>query len=455
MKTGNFLVFLSLAAVACAQDQPFGGQTIRDNAQADQAMIKLVANSPKRGDAAPDLTLASSDGSEEVKLSQFWKEKPLVLIFGSLTCDVSCEFSREILEIHRRFGEQVQLAYVYVREAHPKDGWVVAPRYSVIDDPKTLAARIAAAARFETLTNYPFPILVDNLEDEAASRFGAWPNRFFVIETDGTIAFAGANGPWGFRPLRDSVYLDMGKGLPYVPKNHERHSLQSYLERRLAVDLVAADRFSGKTVTTMEMIGQVIFSRIENAPLVGESAPDLNLRRADQPGQAALSDFWKEKPAVITFGSVTSEANQAGKDEMRKLHDQFGDRTQFVHVYLRESQPIDGVRHSTLSTIVDPKTIEERMRAAQLFLTQQAFGEPVLVDSMNDEAAIRYSAWPARTIVVDTNGIVVYRGYQGPFRFKPTEAFSLSYADFEAPQMAAQADVVSVEAFLTEFLNSN
>ncbi|MEM7014919.1 MAG: hypothetical protein AAF585_25955 [Verrucomicrobiota bacterium] len=69
-----------------------------------------------------------------------------------------------------------------------------------------------------------------------------------VIDPDGTIAFAGANGPWGFRPLRTSVYLDMGKGLPYVPKDHERHCLEAFLDRKLGTDLVSADAMSGKTV---------------------------------------------------------------------------------------------------------------------------------------------------------------------------------------------------------------
>ena len=37
------------------------------------------------GDLAPDLELASADGSGPKKISDLYREKPLVLVFGSYT----------------------------------------------------------------------------------------------------------------------------------------------------------------------------------------------------------------------------------------------------------------------------------------------------------------------------------------------------------------------------------
>jgi hypothetical protein len=37
------------------------------------------------GDAAPDATLAALDGTPSVRLSDRWRAKPLVLVFGSYT----------------------------------------------------------------------------------------------------------------------------------------------------------------------------------------------------------------------------------------------------------------------------------------------------------------------------------------------------------------------------------
>jgi hypothetical protein len=37
------------------------------------------------GDAAPDFTLPTADHSRTVTLSEVWRERPVVLIFGSYT----------------------------------------------------------------------------------------------------------------------------------------------------------------------------------------------------------------------------------------------------------------------------------------------------------------------------------------------------------------------------------
>lgn len=39
----------------------------------------------EEGDLAPDLELASVDGNRPRRLSEFWAERPLVLVFGSYT----------------------------------------------------------------------------------------------------------------------------------------------------------------------------------------------------------------------------------------------------------------------------------------------------------------------------------------------------------------------------------
>ncbi|MDX2151133.1 MAG: hypothetical protein SFV54_10390 [Bryobacteraceae bacterium] len=43
------------------------------------------AGTLKTGDAAPDFTLPTVDRTEQVRLSEVWRERPVVLIFGSYT----------------------------------------------------------------------------------------------------------------------------------------------------------------------------------------------------------------------------------------------------------------------------------------------------------------------------------------------------------------------------------
>jgi hypothetical protein len=44
------------------------------------------------------------------------------------------------------------------------------------------------------------PCAVDTIDNTVDNLYGAWPERIFVIDRDGKIAYAGKQGPWGFKP---------------------------------------------------------------------------------------------------------------------------------------------------------------------------------------------------------------------------------------------------------------
>jgi hypothetical protein len=44
------------------------------------------------------------------------------------------------------------------------------------------------------------PVVVDEIDDTIAEAYGALPDRLYLIARDGTIAFQGEPGPWGFDP---------------------------------------------------------------------------------------------------------------------------------------------------------------------------------------------------------------------------------------------------------------
>ncbi len=45
--------------------------------------------------------------------------------------------------------------------------------------------------------------------------------------------------------------------------------------------------------------------RSEGTLRVGDLAPDLELARVEGEGRSKLSDFYRDKPLVLTFGSYT------------------------------------------------------------------------------------------------------------------------------------------------------
>lgn len=44
------------------------------------------------------------------------------------------------------------------------------------------------------------PTAVDDMSDTANQLYKAWPERIYVIDRKGKIAYKSAIGPWGFKP---------------------------------------------------------------------------------------------------------------------------------------------------------------------------------------------------------------------------------------------------------------
>lgn len=88
--------------------------------------------------------------------------------------------------------------FVYIREAHASDSsWPA--RHVKIAQPRTAEARRKIAAGCAKELELDIPVLVDDMQDTVAKAYAAWPDRLYVLAADGTVAYAGARGPRGFR----------------------------------------------------------------------------------------------------------------------------------------------------------------------------------------------------------------------------------------------------------------
>lgn len=81
--------------------------------------------------------------------------------------------------------------------------------------PTTLDERIAIARDFVERENWQLPLLVDEMDNQVDWIFGAWPERLYVIGTDGKIAYKGETGPFGFHPAEVEAWLE--RNFPDVP----------------------------------------------------------------------------------------------------------------------------------------------------------------------------------------------------------------------------------------------
>jgi hypothetical protein len=105
--------------------------------------------------------------------------------------------------LHRTYGDRVAFFVVYIREAHPEDGWVLETNRRAdirIADPATDEERTGVAEQCVLRLHIDLPVLVDRADNAVASAYGGWPDRLYLVGRDGRIAFQGDDGPFGFKP---------------------------------------------------------------------------------------------------------------------------------------------------------------------------------------------------------------------------------------------------------------
>jgi thiol-disulfide isomerase/thioredoxin len=161
------------------------------------------------GQEAPDFELPTRDGGSRVRLSSL-RAKPVVLVFGSYTCPPFRREMPKVAQVYKDYKDRADFYFVYIEEAHAHDVWPLASNekadivYRTAQDEKE---RTSTANVCEKALKVEFPILVDDMKDEVANTYMAWPTRLYVIGTDGKIAYKSLPGPFGFEaaPLADAL----------------------------------------------------------------------------------------------------------------------------------------------------------------------------------------------------------------------------------------------------------
>jgi hypothetical protein len=70
----------------------------------------------------------------------------------------------------------------------------------VFKRPKNWNERKSVAKACCTKLNLSMPCVVDTIDNKVDKLYAGWPERLFVIDRTGRIAYAGKQGPWGFKP---------------------------------------------------------------------------------------------------------------------------------------------------------------------------------------------------------------------------------------------------------------
>lgn len=104
--------------------------------------------------------------------------------------------------MYQRYKDRIDFRAVYVREAHPADGWSSGkdPLTRDILQPKTAVERVNVATKCCATLHVTMPMVVDDLNDSVGHAYSGMPDRLYLIGRDGRVAYKGGRGPFGFKP---------------------------------------------------------------------------------------------------------------------------------------------------------------------------------------------------------------------------------------------------------------
>jgi hypothetical protein len=105
--------------------------------------------------------------------------------------------------MYERYRTDAAFFVVYIGEAHPSDAWQLPSNIKdqvVYRSPTDIASRTELAGVCMVRLGIKLPAIVDRFDDSTETAYSGWPDRLYLIDKDGRVAYKSRPGPFGFKP---------------------------------------------------------------------------------------------------------------------------------------------------------------------------------------------------------------------------------------------------------------
>ena len=92
---------------------------------------------------------------------------------------------------------------VYISEAHPSDIWQMESNIKdgvVFASPRDEQERGSLAGTCVRKLGIEIPAVLDEFGNSTEAAYTAWPDRLYLIDASGRVAYKSKAGPFGFKP---------------------------------------------------------------------------------------------------------------------------------------------------------------------------------------------------------------------------------------------------------------
>ena len=91
---------------------------------------------------------------------------------------------------------------VYITEAHPSDVWQMQSNVRdkvVFASPKNEEERAVVAGACVRKLGIKFPAVLDEFGNSTEQVYTGWPDRIYLVDQNGRVAYKSRPGPFGFK----------------------------------------------------------------------------------------------------------------------------------------------------------------------------------------------------------------------------------------------------------------
>jgi type I thyroxine 5'-deiodinase len=113
-------------------------------------------------------------------------------------------------KLYREYRDRVEFFVVYIEEAHPVDAWQLDDNVKddvLIASTKSADDRDHVAGLCLTTLGIELPAIIDGPDNRVERAYTGWPDRLYVVDRDGLVAYKSDAGPFGFKPSQVEAAL--------------------------------------------------------------------------------------------------------------------------------------------------------------------------------------------------------------------------------------------------------
>jgi thiol-disulfide isomerase/thioredoxin len=153
-----------------------------------------------------------------------------------------------------------------------------------------------------------------------------------------------------------------------------------------------------KKFTTRLLFRDLQFRRGAAGP--GDSFPEFELVTT-KGDRLVNADIFDDRPVLFIFGSMTCPMTASSAPSVQDLYDEFGDRIEFVMLYVREAHPGENYAQS--------ETMEDKLESARALQAFYGIEWTVAADNVDGDLHRALDPKPNAAFLTNSKGDILFR----------------------------------------------